>query len=123
MPRVVVHSSSPPVAQTRTVWVEPRVRQVRGEIVQLREAEFEGFGEDHLVARVRPNGGGGTVDADLGPHEDLKYLDLDTGDLIWVEGRMGQIEEDPVLIGQRLEAKGRDITLRQESHVLYRERD
>lgn len=77
---------------------------IAGEILELREVRLLGQEQPHLLARVDVQGRE-VVQADLGRRDQLARLNLTEGDSVTLVGVPAQLDERPILVATRVEAK------------------
>lgn len=87
------------------------LRQVRGQIQDVRTLRLDGAEQPHTLARVELDSGS-TVVVDLGPQQDLRGLDLTRGDQIQALVRPATINNRPVLKAHELRANNETIRVR-----------
>ena len=86
------------------------MQDVSGRIERLNTLRLAENDRRHLIARVDTREGY-SARVDLGPEDQLRDLDLDQGDVIEVSGMPGRINDRPVIMAERVEAKGRTVTV------------
>jgi hypothetical protein len=102
------------------VWERDRARQteamqqrgpqrVVGTLSEKREQRLVGHDEPHLLAKLETDRGIERVN--LGPINQLRDLDLNEGDSVFVVGAMAQINGRPILAAERIEAGGKTVRI------------
>lgn len=82
-----------------------------GTIEELREVKIYGQATPHLVAAVETEADNIRI-VDLGPVNQLAHLDLDDGDEIQVRGTRGTINNNEVIVADRVQANGDTAQIR-----------
>lgn len=80
--------------------------RIEGTIAEVREFDVEGYDEDHDMLKVRTKDGLVCI-VDLGPDDDSLDLDLESGDMVEVEGEHGEINGQKVLFAHEVSEKAR----------------
>lgn len=83
----------------------PRV-MVQGEVDGFRRVRLDGERESHTVTRVRLDNGSRVL-VNLGPRASLSRLDIESGDRISIMGRLGRIDEQNVVLAERVRSGDR----------------
>lgn len=80
-----------------------RTARITGELLDKRTVMIGG--KEHLVAQIR-NSQGGTAKVCLGEARNLRPLGLQMGDWMIVDGIRSRLNDRPIIMAQRIEAKG-----------------
>ncbi|GMU20233.1 MAG: hypothetical protein AMXMBFR13_03310 [Phycisphaerae bacterium] len=94
------------VDRQRTTSQNRNLRRFTGEVLSTRTANIRG--EQHLLARVQLDRGR-TTTVDLGQRQDLRNVDISSGDRISLLARQGRINDQPGLFAVQFRANGRLI--------------
>ncbi|HOR28046.1 MAG: hypothetical protein BWZ08_00471 [candidate division BRC1 bacterium ADurb.BinA292] len=86
---------------------------IDGHITRIMKVEYPGVSEEHILAEVdTAKSSQGRVE--LGPASKVAHLNLKEGDSIYVEGRPGRLNGQPVMIAQTVKANGEVIKIERE---------
>ncbi len=86
------------------------LNRVRGEIKEMRTADFKGFADEFLIARVKlPTGKDQLVN--LGPKSKVEKLNLQKNDKIKMLVRPGRINGQRAMIAEQIRANDKTIKL------------
>ena len=87
---------------------------LEGNIIETRTAQIANTGEKHVIAKVKNQNGTATID--LGPQQNLTNVSMQQGDHIKVSGVEGTINDNFILLADRLQVNGQRVTInRQDS--------
>lgn len=99
--------------------VQDRQGELQGRVVDIRTVQIANTGETHLVAKIETDRGVAKVD--LGPQEDLSELNLQKGKYLKVFGFDGKINDNFILLADRLQVDGKRVNIdREDTRPLYR---
>ena len=73
-------------------------RKILGRVVDSKDVEIKGIDDRHKLVRIEHNDN--RIVVDLGVQQEEQQLDLEEGDILFVSGRSGRINDKPVLIAQ-----------------------
>jgi hypothetical protein len=83
-------------------FAQARGLRYSGEILSTRHANFVGFNQPHMLARLRLDNENWQPEVDLGPTQDVRDLNLQSGDHISFVAREGCINGQGALIADEL---------------------
>ncbi len=84
--------------------------KLAGELQDMRKIRMRDSEQQFVIARVRTDEGR-TAKVLLGKQQQLSGFDLSNGDRIEVEGRRGRINDQPVLVANKLKAGGKAMQI------------
>jgi plastocyanin len=86
-------------------------RQLRGDIVAIKQVPIRQTDIAHVVAQLQTERGDRTI-VDLGPASKLRDVRLRSGDTIRLTGRAAQVGDFRIIVAERLRADGQTVTIR-----------
>lgn len=87
--------------------MEKKMRQVSGEIVDMKEVEIRGANVKNKIVMIETTKNKRHLVIDLGPTGGLAGMTLNKGEKISVQGPVKQIRDQRVLIADRLKVDGK----------------
>lgn len=90
---------------------QARMVQTSGTIEDVRQVKLSGQDQNHLVAAISTDAGQTRI-VDLGPRNQLRNLQLETGDQIQVIGTRGTINSKQVLMADQVRSNGQSARIR-----------
>lgn len=88
-----------------------KLKRLKGEVVSVRKANFEGRDGEFLVARIHTDQQG-TQQVNLGTAQDLSDLNISEGTEIRVLAREGKINNRPAMIAEAVRANEQSVDVR-----------
>ncbi len=82
---------------------------VEGNIVEARTVKIANSGQQHVIAKVKNQYG--TAKIDLGPQQNLSSISMQQGDHIKVSGVEGSINDNFILLADRLQVNGQRVEI------------
>ena len=82
---------------------------LEGNIIETRTAQIANTGKKHVIAKVRNQNGTATID--LGPQQNLTNISMQHGDHIKVSGVEGTINDNFILLADRLQVNGQRVAI------------
>lgn len=94
-------------------------KEVKGKVIDVNTAQIANTGKTHTVAKI--NTDKGIAKIDLGPQENIASLNLQKGAHIKVFGIDGKINDNFILLADRLQVDGKRVNIdRSDSRPLHR---
>jgi hypothetical protein len=96
---------------TAAAKMEKKMRQVSGEIVNMKEVEIRGANIKNKIVMLNTTKKKRQLVVDLGPTTGLTAVKLNKGEKISVEGPVKQIRERRVLFADRIKVDGQEVKI------------
>ncbi len=96
---------------TAAAKMEKKMRQVSGEIVNMKEVEIRGANIKNQIVMLNTTKKKRQLVVDLGPTTGLTAVKLNKGEKISVEGPVKQIREGRVLFADRIKVDGQEVKI------------